>query len=113
MALGRAEYIITLSTMILSGPPGPLGGFLVLFLTISQSKFLNQIHSTGTGTFHFAHCLCFLYCSLTGALIVALLDLHGFGSYWCCHPLREALKLVTDGAFLVFRGGSFHLSATL
>ena len=48
-----------------------------------------------------------------GAPIVDLLDMHGFGSYWYCPPLREDLRMVTEGAFLVFCSSWFHLSATL
>ena len=35
------------------------------------------------------------------------------GAYWYGSPLRRDLKLLTDGAFLVFRDSLFHLSATL
>ena len=60
-----------------------------------NSKFLNLIHSTGTGTLHFARCLCYVYCTLTGAPIVAFTRL---ARVWvltsAVPPLREALGTV-------------------
>ena len=81
---------LTLPSMILSGPAGPLGGCLVIVL---DSKSVES-------------CRYHQYVTVTG-------EVQMVGAYWYGSPLRKDVKLLTDGAFLVFRDSLFHLSATL
>ena len=100
VGLGRLRCLVffTLLFMILSGPPVPLGGCLVLLLTrksIENCRYRPYIWY-----------LCILHVTGTGEVQV-------MGAYWYSSPLREDLTLLTDSAFLVFRRCSLHLSATL
>ena len=91
----RPSYL-TLPSLILSGPPGPLEGYLHLVLIISPSFCCIVLG-------YCIWCCSLLSGSLPGKIVPQL-----FFAY-----LRSFLKLDTVGAFFTCSGNSFHFSATL
>ena len=87
---------LTLPSLILSGPPGPLEGYLHLVLIISPSFCCIVLG-------YCIWCCSLLSGSLPGKIVPQL-----FFAF-----LRPFLKLDTVGAFFTCSGNSFHFSATL
>ena len=73
---------LTLPSMILSGPPGPLGGCLVIVLdsTVSPSRVVDIINTSGSS----ASC-CYWRCSKGRSLLVRFPPEEGFEAVdrWC------------------------------